>query len=195
MSLNRVDRRPRGELSRVLVVDDEADIRELLDLTLARMGLSADCAGTVAEARQFLEQERYKLCLTDMRLPDGEGLEIVRLIGERYGETPVAVITAFGSAENAVAALKAGHNYSSQGPEIRRIEVTAKSVEVECSACVSVIVQGYGQAAKAVHGLSMTRASVPLDRFYKSSWVRVTVVDAAGKRAWSNPYWREGFKA
>lgn len=94
-----------------------------------------------------------------------------------------------------VAALKAGHNYSSQGPEIRRIEVTAKSVEVECSACVSVIVQGYGQAAKAVHGLSMTRASVPLDRFYKSSWVRVTVVDAAGKRAWSNPYWREGFKA
>lgn len=108
MSVSKVDRRPRGELARVLVVDDEADIRELLDLTLARMGLSADCAGTVAEARQFLERESYKLCLTDMRLPDGEGLEVVRLIGERYGETPVAVITAFGSAENAVAALKAG---------------------------------------------------------------------------------------
>lgn len=108
MSVSKVDRRPRGELARVLVVDDEADIRELLDLTLARMGLSADCAGTVAEARQFLEHTRYKLCLTDMRLPDGAGLEIVRLIGERYGETPVAVITAFGSAENAVAALKAG---------------------------------------------------------------------------------------
>ncbi len=108
MSMSKVDRRPRGELARVLVVDDEADIRELLDLTLLRMGLSADCAGSVAEARQFLERERYQLCLTDMRLPDGEGLEIVRLIGERYGETPVAVITAFGSAENAVAALKAG---------------------------------------------------------------------------------------
>jgi two-component system response regulator PilR (NtrC family) len=106
--MSKVDRRPRGELARVLVVDDEADIRELLDLTLLRMGLSADCAGSVAEARQFLERERYQLCLTDMRLPDGEGLEIVRLIGERYGETPVAVITAFGSAENAVAALKAG---------------------------------------------------------------------------------------
>jgi two-component system response regulator PilR (NtrC family) len=92
----------------VLVVDDEADIRELLDLTLVRMGLSADCASSVAEARNFLEREQYQLCLTDMRLPDGEGLEIVRLIGERYGETPVAVITAFGSAENAVAALKAG---------------------------------------------------------------------------------------
>jgi len=90
------------------VVDDEADIRELLDLTVARMGLSADCAATVAQARQLLEQHRYQLCLTDMRLPDGEGLEIVRLIGEHYGETPVAVITAFGSTQNAVAALKAG---------------------------------------------------------------------------------------
>jgi two-component system response regulator PilR (NtrC family) len=92
----------------VLVIDDEADIRELLDLTVARMGLSADCAANVAQARQLLEQQRYQLCLTDMRLPDGEGLEIVRLIAERYGETPVAVITAFGNAQNAVAALKAG---------------------------------------------------------------------------------------
>ena len=108
MTVSKTDRRPRGESARVLVVDDEADIRELLDLTLARMGLAADCAGTVAEARSFLERERYNLCLTDMRLPDGEGLEIVRLIGANYGETPVAVITAFGSADNAVAALKAG---------------------------------------------------------------------------------------
>lgn len=107
MTGERNDKR-RGDLPRVLVVDDEEDIRELLDLTLARMGLSADCAGTVAEAQRLLEKERYNLCLTDMRLPDGEGLEIVRLIGSRYAETPVAVITAFGSADNAVAALKAG---------------------------------------------------------------------------------------
>ena len=106
--MNRMDRRGRGDKARVLVVDDEADIRELLDLTLARMGLAADCAGTVAEARAYLEREEYSLCLTDMRLPDGEGLEIVRLIGAQYGQTPVAVITAFGSADNAVAALKAG---------------------------------------------------------------------------------------
>ncbi len=108
MTVSKVDRRSRGEMIRVLVVDDEADIRELLDLTLARMGLSADCAGTVAEAKAFLERENYKLCLTDMRLPDGDGLDIVRLIGAQYGQTPVAVITAFGSADNAVAALKAG---------------------------------------------------------------------------------------
>lgn len=80
MSVNKMERRARGESARVLV-DDEADIRELLDPTLVRMGLSADCAGTVAEAKSFLEREHFGLCLTDMRLPDGEGLEIVRLIG------------------------------------------------------------------------------------------------------------------
>jgi two-component system, NtrC family, response regulator PilR len=109
MSLKN-ERRPRnrGETKRVLVVDDEADIRELLDLTLARMGLLADCAGTLAEARQLLASQRYQLCLTDMRLPDGEGLELVRHIAETVGDLPVAVITAHGSAENAVSALKAG---------------------------------------------------------------------------------------
>ena len=81
--ISEKNERRRGELPRVLVVDDEEDIRELLDLTLARMGLSADCAGSVAEARQYLEKERYSLCLTDMRLPDGEGLDVVRLISSR----------------------------------------------------------------------------------------------------------------
>ena len=108
MTTNRSERRPRGELRRVLVVDDEADIRELLDLTLSRMGLAADCAATVAEAKEFLGATRYQLCLTDMRLPDGEGLEVVRAISDLCPQTPVAVITAFGSTENAVAALKAG---------------------------------------------------------------------------------------
>ena len=105
---SRTERRVRGELRRVLVVDDEADIRELLDLTLSRMGLAADCAETVAEAKALLGSTRYHLCLTDMRLPDGEGLEVVRTVGELSPQTPVAVITAFGSTENAVAALKAG---------------------------------------------------------------------------------------
>lgn len=108
MTTHRTDRRPRGELRRVLVVDDEADIRELIDLTLSRLGLAADCAATVAEAKALLAATRYHLCLTDMRLPDGEGLEVVRAIGECCPQTPVAVITAFGSTENAVAALKAG---------------------------------------------------------------------------------------
>ena len=100
--------RSRGETKRVLVVDDEADIRELLDFTLARMGLQADCVGTLAEARRMLASQRYQLCLTDMRLPDGDGLELVRLIADAVADLPVAVITAHGSAENAVSALKAG---------------------------------------------------------------------------------------
>ena len=108
MSVSRSERRARGDLARVLVVDDEPDIRELIDLTLSRMGLAADCAATVAEAKDFLAAGCYQLCLTDMRLPDGDGLELVRHISERHSETPVAVITAFGSTENAVAALKTG---------------------------------------------------------------------------------------
>ena len=107
MSLEKSDKK-REELPRVLIIDDEEDIRELLDLTLARMGLSADCAGTVADAKKLLAKEQYGLCLTDMRLPDGSGLDVVRLISGEYGTTPVAVITAFGSTDNAVAALKAG---------------------------------------------------------------------------------------
>ena len=102
------ERRTRGEQIRVLVVDDEADIRELLDLTLARMGLASDCAGSVADAKQMLAQTQYKLCLTDMRLPDGEGLDLVRYIAEHCRDLPVAVITAYGSMENAISALKAG---------------------------------------------------------------------------------------
>lgn len=92
----------------VLVVDDEADIRELLVLTLSRMGVDADTASTVKEAQEALQARPYDLCLTDMRLPDGEGLMLLKYIAENHGNTPVAVITAYGSTENAVAALKAG---------------------------------------------------------------------------------------
>jgi two-component system response regulator PilR (NtrC family) len=91
-----------------LVVDDEADIRELLVITLDRMGIAADSACNVADAKHLLVQNTYALCLTDMRLPDGSGLDLVQLIGSQYSGLPVAVITAYGSAENAVSALKAG---------------------------------------------------------------------------------------
>jgi len=92
----------------VLIVDDEADIRELLVLTLSRMGVDADTASSFKEAQEALKSRQYDLALTDMRLPDGDGLMVLRHIAEHYGNTPVAVITAFGSTENAVAALKAG---------------------------------------------------------------------------------------
>ena len=91
-----------------LVVDDETDIRELVVLTLERMDIRADSAGNLEEAKQLLTQRSYNLCLTDMRLPDGLGLELVQHISANYSGLPVAVITAYGSAENAVSALKAG---------------------------------------------------------------------------------------
>jgi two-component system response regulator PilR (NtrC family) len=108
MSLGKAERRPRGELARVLVVDDEADIRELLDLTWPAWGFRRTARRLWRRRGNCSNSTAINCALPICDLPDGEGLEIVRLIGERYGETPVAVITAFGSTQNAVAALKAG---------------------------------------------------------------------------------------
>src|SRR5690349_10350364 len=94
--------------SQVLVVDDEAHIRELLTMTLARMGLDSHCAASTTEALALLGSQKYDLCLTDMRLPDGDGLAVLDYVSRNHPAMPVAVITAYGSAENAVAALKAG---------------------------------------------------------------------------------------
>ena len=91
-----------------LVIDDERDIRELLVLTLGRMGLRVDTASDVATAKAQLAANKYDICLTDMRLPDGNGLEIISHLTLRFPETPVAMITAFGNVEAAVEALKAG---------------------------------------------------------------------------------------
>jgi len=91
-----------------LVVDDERDIRELLTITLGRMGLKVDTASDVADAKRRLAESRYALCFTDMRLPDGSGQEIIELIAQQYPETPVAMITAYGNVDAAVNALKAG---------------------------------------------------------------------------------------
>jgi two-component system response regulator PilR (NtrC family) len=91
-----------------LIIDDERDIRELLTITLGRMGLTVDTASDVNEAKQRLAESRYALCFTDMRLPDGSGQEIIELIGAKYPETPVAMITAHGNVDAAVTALKAG---------------------------------------------------------------------------------------
>ncbi|WP_136658319.1 CehA/McbA family metallohydrolase [Nitratireductor sp. XY-223] len=92
--------------------------------------------------------------------------------------------------ESLLEALKAGHYYSSQGPDFVGISWSDKTVDVESSAVSSVIVQGQGSAAVAVHGDAMTRTQVSLIRFTDSPWLRVTIVDRDGKRAWCNPVWR-----
>jgi two-component system response regulator PilR (NtrC family) len=93
---------------RALVVDDEPDIRELLEITLGRMNIETAAAQDLATARKFLAEESFDLCLTDMHLPDGNGIELVEHISQAQPTLPVAVITAFGSMDTAISALKAG---------------------------------------------------------------------------------------
>ncbi|HEX7454820.1 MAG TPA: sigma-54 dependent transcriptional regulator [Gallionella sp.] len=92
----------------VLLVDDEPDILELLEMTMLKMGLVVDKAACVREALTKLAANHYDLCLTDMRMPDGDGLEVVKYITSQNLDVPVAVITAHGNMENAITVLKAG---------------------------------------------------------------------------------------
>ena len=91
-----------------LIIDDEPDICELLTLTLGRMDIRTRTAGDVSSAKELLGSSRFDLCLTDMRLPDGDGLELVEWIQTNATGVPVAVITAHGNVETAVQALKLG---------------------------------------------------------------------------------------
>jgi two-component system response regulator PilR (NtrC family) len=91
-----------------LIIDDEPDIRELLEITLIRMGINTSSAASVAEAKQKLAEQEFQLCLTDMNLPDGNGIDLVTFIQQNYPKMPVAMITAYGSVETAISALKAG---------------------------------------------------------------------------------------
>src|SRR3954464_10409583 len=106
--MRRGDKTTERPAARKIVVDEKSVDRELLELTLVRMGVDVATVGSIAEAQERLQADHFDLCLTDMRLGDGEGLELVRHITAQAADVPVAVITAYGSAENAVAALKAG---------------------------------------------------------------------------------------
>ncbi len=109
-------------MSLVLIVDDEPDIRELLEITLTRMGVSALSAEDLATAQQTLQEQHFDLVLTDMHLPDGSGIDLIRTIQERWPQTPVAVITAYGSMETAITALKAGaYDFISKPVDLTRL--------------------------------------------------------------------------
>mgnify|MGYP000031648675 CR=1 FL=1 len=93
---------------RALIIDDEPDIRELLEITLIRMGIDTNSAASVTEAKEKLAEQDFQLCLTDMNLPDGNGIDLVAFMQQHYPKTPVAMITAYGNVETAISALKAG---------------------------------------------------------------------------------------
>lgn len=112
----------------VLLVDDEPDILELLELTLGKMGLEVHKAGNVREALKKLAAQKFDLCLTDMRMPDGDGLHVVQYITQHNLDIPVAVITAHGNTENAVTALKAGaFDYLSKPVSLDQLRALVKS--------------------------------------------------------------------
>lgn len=91
-----------------LIIDDEPDIRELLDITLSRMGINTYSAENIHQAKELLKEQHFDLCLTDMRLPDGNGIEVIKYIQENISNLPVAMITAHGNMEFAIEALKSG---------------------------------------------------------------------------------------
>src|SRR5690625_3260650 len=93
---------------RALVGDDGPDIRQPLDMTLSRMGLEVDTAEDLASARRLLAGTDYAFCLTDMRLPDGNGLSLIKEVARDYPQMPIAMITAYGKVDDAVTALKYG---------------------------------------------------------------------------------------
>jgi two-component system response regulator PilR (NtrC family) len=122
------DRRGADPRPTVLIIDDEADLRELVELTMLRMGLAVKVAESVTEAKSLIDSGQFDLCLTDMRLPDGEGLDVVRYIAAKNSDLPVAVITAYGNTENAVAALKAGaFDYVSKPLSLDQLRTLVKS--------------------------------------------------------------------
>ncbi len=111
-----------------LIIDDEPDIRELLEITLGRMGIETDSAADVTQAKAHLASTHYDICLTDMRLPDGDGIELVKLIQKTTPQTPVAVITAHGNMDTAIESMKAGaFDFVSKPIELDRLRTLVKT--------------------------------------------------------------------
>ncbi len=138
----------------VLVVDDEPDIRELLEITLARMGLETHSVATLEDAIGALEQNRFELCLTDMNLPDGNGLDLVKFIQTEAPRLPVAVITAYGSVDTAISALKSGaFDFVSKPIELERLRgliQTALRLSTDTDNRIEPELELLGKSPKAV---------------------------------------------
>ena len=154
----------------VLVIDDEQDLRELLTLTLSRMGISATAVETLTEAKDALEKSPFDLCLTDMRLPDGNGLDIVDHIQHNYPQTPVAVITAYGNVELAVEALKLGaFDFLSKPIALPKLRQLITNALTSCAA-------NHSQPQKQSHALLLGDSNIMQD-------VRAQIVKVARSQA------------
>ena len=156
-----------NNVPRVLLVDDEPDILLLLEMTLLKMGLQVDKANNVHQALTLLDTQSYDLCLTDMRMPDGEGLQIVQYINQRHLEVPVAVITAHGNMENAIHVLKAGaFDYLAKPISLEQLRSLVKSALSLPQASVSSekMLLGHSPAMQKVRDLiaRVARSQAPV---------------------------------
>lgn len=158
-----------------LVIDDEPDIRELLSMTLEQMGLSVTTSAGINKAKKQLAANRFDLCLTDMKLPDGDGLELVEHIQLHCPEMPVAVITAHGNMEIAVDALKKGaFDFVSKPLELMRLRNMVQtaldlSKEQELLACTNESTGLIGNS-QAMQDLQKNSASSPQPGTYLYQW-------------------------
>lgn len=133
--------------------------------------------------------------IADLLLSEGRRLTMIATDDAHFSEPDhfggwTMVKATENTPESLLAALKSGHFYSTQGPELKDVRIEGTHLVIESTAVVSGMALGQGTGAKSVHGASMTVTTVPLERLNDSPWVRAVVVDAAGKRAWSNPIWR-----
>jgi two-component system, NtrC family, response regulator PilR len=135
---------------RLLVVDDEPDLRTLYELALLREGYDIETAGTVEEAWTLLAAARYSAIITDMRLPDGTGLDLLRRLEQAGRSEKTIVITAYGSAENAVQALKSGaYDYLTKPVDLRQFRsVVASALGRGATAVAAPAVRGGGRAPR-----------------------------------------------
>ncbi|WP_088177583.1 sigma-54 dependent transcriptional regulator [Ferriphaselus sp. R-1] len=158
-----------SQSARVLLVDDEPDILELLELALLRMGLEVDRADSVGAALACLNEARYDLCLTDMRLPDGEGLQIVRHIAAQNLELPIAVITAHGNMESAITALKAGaFDYLSKPVALEQLRALVKSAIQTPKSAPGLSAQGDDAQGLLGHAPAMQKVRDLISRVARS---------------------------
>lgn len=167
-----------------LTLDDARGIEAAHAVEIYNHGSAVECDR--GDGVQMLD-----LLLTDGRRLTAVATDDAHFAGPDHFGGWVMVRAEANEPEALLAALKAGLFYSSQGPELRDIRIEGGTLVVETTPAASVIVQGRGTATAARHGRSLTRADIALDRFAASPWFRVTVIDAAGRRAWSNPIWRD----
>jgi hypothetical protein len=166
-----------------LSADDAATLDAAHAVEIYNHGCAMGCergSGLYVAEHLLNQGRRITLCATDdahFSEPDHFGGWVMVRAEEN---TPEALLSA----------LKSGAFYSSTGPEFHHVTWYADKVEIQCSAAVTAVLQGQGTRTSVVHGQSLTRITLPFNQLARSPWLRVSIIDKAGKRAWTNPVWR-----